>query len=118
MADTFPDIAPTYGSSPKNDFRVLEASFGDGYSQRAADGLNSSKITWSLTWEVRPVADITTINDFLVDKLGFEHFLWTSPTEVTERKWICKSINGPTPISAEASGYSTLSCEFEEVFDL
>ena len=114
MADTFPSIAPSYSSSPGTDFRILEATFGDGYSQRAADGLNSTKITWNLIWEVRTDADIAIINDFLVDKLGFEHFLWTAPND-TERKWICKSINGPTPVTA---GYATLSTEFEEVFDL
>lgn len=114
MADPLPDIAPSYASSGTTDFRTLRAPFGDGYSQRAADGLNSAPITWALTWENRPDADITTLYDFLVDKLGFEAFLWTAPDESSDRKWIARSLN-KTPVAA---GYSTLQTEFEEVFDL
>jgi phage-related protein len=114
MADPLPDIAPSYGSSGTTDFRVLEAPFGDGYSQRAADGLNSQRIFWSLTWENREDADVTTLYNFLADKLGYIAFLWTAPDESIERKWIARSMER-TPIAA---GYSTLQTEFEEVFDL
>jgi len=114
MADTFPDIPPSYSSAGATDFRVLEAPFGDGYTQRAADGLNSTPRTYNLLWESRPDADIATIYDFLIDKLGFEYFLWTAPGD-TERKWICKKPITKTPITA---GYTTLKCQFEEVFDL
>lgn len=115
MADTFPSISASYGSAGTTDFRIREAPFGDGYSQRAADGLNSVRRIWTLTWENRPDADIATIYDFLIDKLGYEHFLWTAPDESSPRKWICKENIAKTPIAA---GYSTLRCEFEEVFDL
>lgn len=117
MTDTFPAIPASYGSAGRTEFDVLEAPFGDGYSQRAANGLNSVKRTWALTWESRPNADITTIYDFLIDKLGFESFYWTAPGD-TQRKWICKAPLTKTPISAEASGYTTLKANFEEVFDL
>ena len=115
MADTFPSISPSYGSAGDTGFRVLEANFGDGYSQRAADGLNSVGRVWSLTWENRPDADIATIYDFLIDKLGFEAFLWTAPDEAAPRKWICGEDISKTPV---ATGYATIRCEFEEVFDL
>ncbi len=117
MADTFPAINPSYGAQGKTDFKTLDAEFGDGYSQRAADGLNSTPITWMLTWEARPNADIATIYDFLIDKLGFEYFLWTAPGD-TERKWICKDPITKTPVSAESSGYTTLKATFTQVFDL
>jgi len=114
MADPLPAVAPSYGSNGVTEFGVLEADFGDGYSQRAADGLNSKKINWSLTWENRPDADIASLYDFLIDKLGYIAFLWTAPDESAERKWIARSLT-KTPV---ASGFSTLRTEFEEVFDL
>lgn len=114
MADTLPDIAPSYSSSGTTDYKILEADFGDGYSQRAADGLNSKKISWSLTWENRPDTDVSTLADFLNDKLGYEAFLWTAPDETTERKWIARTLD----ITPVAAGFSTLRTAFEEVFDL
>ena len=40
--DTFsPPIEPTVSSTKEISYNVLRADFGDGYSQRAADGLNN-----------------------------------------------------------------------------
>lgn len=114
MTDTLPDIAPSYSAAEQTNLRTLEAQFGDGYSQRAADGLNSVQRAWSLTWQARPTADIDTLYDFLIDKLGFEAFYWTAPGDV-QRKWICKEPISRTPIS---TGHETLECQFEQVFDL
>lgn len=115
MADPLPDIPPSYTSRGDTGFRVREAEFGDGYSQRAADGLNSVGRVWSLTWQNRPNADVTTLYDFLVGKLGFEAFEWTAPDESSPRLWVCREGVTKTPVTA---GYSTLTAEFEEVFDL
>ena len=114
MTDTLPDIAVSYGANGVTEFGVLEADFGDGYSQRAADGLNSKKINWSVTWENRPDADIDSLYDFLIAKLGYEAFFWTAPDESSPRKWIARGLTR-TPV---ATGFSTLRTEFEEVFDL
>jgi phage-related protein len=112
---TLPAIPVSYTTSGKTDFRVLEAPFGDGYSQRAADGLNSVRRTWNVVWTARPDADIDSLYDFLVALLGYEKFQWTAPDESTERDWVCKDPITKTPITA---GYSTLRATFEEVFDL
>lgn len=117
MTDTLPDIASSYSSSNSTDFRTLSAPFGDGYTQRTADGLNSVKRTWRVLWKSRPVADINTLYEFLVAKLGQEAFNWTAPGDI-QRKWICRESLEKTPISAEASGYWDLNAEFEEVFDI
>ena len=114
MADTLPSIAPSYPLNDQTSLRTRQAQFGDGYSQRAADGLNSTPKVLNLVFQARPNADITTIYDFLVDKLGFEAFLFTAPND-TERKWICKEPISRDPVS---TGHSTLKCVFEEVLDL
>ena len=112
---TFPAFTPSYGSAGVTDFRVLRADFGDGYSQRAVDGLNNAKITWALTFEMLLDADAKTINDFLVDKGGATAFTWTAPNESSSREWVSDSPN-LTPIPGGTR--TTLTVNFEEVFDL
>ena len=112
---TFPDIAPSFSSSPTTQLKILEADFGDGYAQRAADGTNSVQDTWNLQWNNYSNADISSIITFLKARKGYELFNWTPPNETTSRKWICKTFTGGTP-----SGYniSSASATFTEVFDL
>lgn len=112
---TLPSIPPSYTTAGQTDFRVLIAPFGDGYNQRAADGLNSVKRTWSVVWTARPDADIDSLYNFLIALVGYEKFQWTAPDESSPRDWICKESLNKTPITA---GYSTLKAVFEEVFDL
>lgn len=112
---TLPDIPASYSTAGTTDFRILEAPFGDGYSQRASDGLNSVQRIWNIVWTARPDADIDSLYDFLVGLLGYDKFQWTAPDESTERDWVCKKPLNKTPITA---GYSTLKAVFEEVFDL
>ncbi|MGI0119683.1 phage tail protein [Zooshikella sp. RANM57] len=113
--ETLPDIPVSYGSSASTEFRVLEANFGDGYTQRAADGINNIRDTWSVTWENRDTADIFTLVKFLKARGGFQAFYWTPPGEVEPRKWICKAFDGPTPAGPDTY---TLEASFKEVFEL
>ena len=112
---TLPAIPASYSSAGQTSFRVLDAPFGDGYSQRAADGLNSIPITWNVVWTSRPDADIATLYNFLIALLGYEKFQWTAPDESSPRDWICREPIVKTPVTA---GYQTMKAVFEEVFDL
>ncbi len=113
MADTLPDIPISFSSNGSVNMRVLEAQFGDGYNQRAADGLNSISTDWSLVWTARPDADITILTDFFRSKFGFEIFLFTPPNDI-ERQYVCKDYK-PTPT---ADGFSSLTAKLEEQFDI
>ena len=48
-----PDKQLTKASTP----RVLTAKFGDGYEQRAVDGINNLAETYTLTFKTRPKAE-------------------------------------------------------------
>ena len=113
MTDTLPAIAPSYSSNGSISMRVLNAAFGDGYTQRAADGLNSISKDWTVTWTARPDADISTVKTFLDAKFGFEAFFWTPPND-SVRKFVCADYS-ETPV---VDGFSTLNAQFEEVFDI
>jgi phage-related protein len=59
-------------------FRVLGAQFGDGYKQRAADGINNDSQSWPLTFTGRST-DLAPIMAFLDARAGWQSFYWTPP---------------------------------------
>jgi phage-related protein len=65
-----PDKSMMKNSTP----RVLVASFGDGYEQRIADGINNLDETYTLTFATRLKADIDDIVAFLDLKKGVSSF--------------------------------------------
>lgn len=95
--------------------RTLEATFGDGYTQRAGDGLNALRRAVPAQWRAMPRDKLDAIVGFLEDRRGFEAFEWTIPGESTPRLFICK---GWTVAAAGSPRFFTLSATFEQVFDI
>jgi phage-related protein len=58
--------------------RVRSVQFGDGYSQKAADGLNSKSQSWPIS-HTGPQEQVRAIVDFLDLHRGAKAFLWTPP---------------------------------------
>ena len=112
----FPSNAqkPFYGSAPQKSFRTLSADFGDGYSQRLGDGLNTTIETWNLKWSVLTTAEKDVIVNFLDEREGYKAFNYTMPTESTSKKWICKSYKAE-PLQP---GLFSITASFERVYDL
>jgi phage-related protein len=87
---TFPTSpAPSQASSGAIRPRVNKMSFGDGYEHRSADGLNTTPLTYTLTWAKIPEADRVTFNNFLVARGGVENFQWTPPNG-SVLNWKCE----------------------------
>lgn len=107
--------APSVGSSKKRTPRILVAAFGDGFSQRAGDGVNPSSRSYSLTWTNMTTADADLIDDFLDARQGFEAFLWTPPRESADRKLVCKEWSRTY---GDGLGSDSLTATFVEVHDL
>lgn len=91
--------------------RVLSASFGDGYQQRVAFGINTQPRKWSLTFRDRASA-LQPAVDFLVARAGVESFDWTPPAGAAG-KFVCDGWSA-TPHSGR--GFIDLSATFREVF--
>lgn len=88
-APTFPGVEPTVESAgPENTLRVLKAKFGDGYEQRAADGINTQEIVWDVAWADLNLDDCDTITDFFVTQGGHSPFYWTPPNG-SAVLWVC-----------------------------
>lgn len=113
--DTFtPAFQPTVdGTQRVVKRRTNKAQFGDGYSQRSTDGLNTSLRTLTVNWSTLVSTDADVIEAFF-DAHGVTPFLWTPPLETVQRKWIA---GDSTQLYVEAMIVS-LSCPLEEVPDL
>jgi len=70
--------------------RVLAVRFGDGYEQRAADGINHQPERWNISFTKKSDADVQGVYDFLKARGGVEHFLWTPRGQASPRKFICR----------------------------
>jgi phage-related protein len=113
MPDTF-TIVPDRGFTRESKPRVNSASFGDGYSQRFAVGINTQDDTWSLTFRNRTIEDINAIITFLEDKKGATYFLWTPVGETTQVKVICSEWS----VDYNSEFSKSLSCKFTRVYDI
>ena len=93
--------------------RVLNAEFGDGYSQRAPDGLNTLMRKWRLQFTNRDQADCDAIEAFFEAQGGCLAFSWTPPTGAAGL-WICSAPDGWTR-SPQTGPVASISCTFKEV---
>ena len=115
MVTFVPPINPIYRSS--NDQvspRTLIAQFGDGYEQRAADGLNSLERDVNLVFDNLTVAQTDTVIAFFEARGGNEAFDYTLPWESTLRQFRVESWR-TTPKSFDTN---TVTARFREVFDI
>jgi len=103
-----PSFPPKVSYQP----RVTEATFGDGYSQRVGDGINTNPQSWSLTFAGIDNATADAIVSFLSGKAAVTSFTWTPPGG-TEIRVICKTWQRIRPTST----HSTVTATFDQVFE-
>jgi phage-related protein len=70
------NINPDRGLKADSKPRVLAATYGDGYEQRVAAGINNTPEVWNLTWKNRTSAEANKIIKFLEDQGGVTAFDW------------------------------------------
>ena len=110
-----PEIAPSQsGTSKSATANVNTAQFGDNYSQRARDGLNSISHALSLNWENLSFAQATGLDAFFEDHGGDEAFLYQIYGDSIQRMWVCASWKN----GYEGGVSGSYSATFQEVFDL
>lgn len=91
-------------------FRTLTAQFGDGYAQRAGDGINLRKGSWALEF-VGTSTKILAIKVFLDEHEGYKSFLYR-PT-LLPRAVSCVATQGYKLVEV-GPGISRLSVTIEE----
>jgi phage-related protein len=80
---------PDYGAKCDRAPSVRSVKFGDGYEQRAANGLNADMRKYSLTFSARAAAESAAIDAFLTTQGGVASFDYTHPGE-SSRKFVCR----------------------------
>lgn len=107
-------IAPSFSASCKRAPRTLGIRFGDGYEQRAEDGLNPDLQAWQLTFANVLVEDADTIESFFTTNAAhITPFVWTPPRAVSSSNFLCRTWTRTvaTPTT------DTIVATFEEVAD-
>ncbi|NDV20822.1 phage tail protein [Pseudodesulfovibrio sp. JC047] len=107
---------PSANMPRKRAARVNSLTYGDGYSQRSGDGLNSVADSISLAWPSLPKEKAAIIDDFLTERAGEKAFYWTAPRAATPQKWTCATWER-TPIKNK-TGWDRITATFTEAFDL
>ena len=92
---------------------VVEVSLGDGYEQRAPNGINPLKQSYDLVFSMREVAEAQAIEAFLRDAGGVDAFYYTPPDASVAVLVKCSEwrIDRDNPI------HRTISCTFVRVFE-
>ena len=99
--------------------KTLVASFGDGYEQRLADGINSVRLKFGLTFNTRTIEEIDEIASYLESVLAVESFEYgfkdtTALGEIKTIKVVCDSYN----VTYNNDMFASLTADFRQVFDL
>lgn len=88
--DTFnPPVAPSPGTMRKPEVKLLKATFGDGYTQAARDGLNAIQQVYELRWDVLTRGQADAIETFLEARAGTTPFLYQHPGTPAAIKMTC-----------------------------
>jgi len=102
-------------SSKNTKFRTIMTQFGDGYSQRAPDGINSSVDEWSIVWASLDATDKNTIVSALEAVGGWDILTWTPNGEAVEKKFI---VNEGFSMDILSGGVFNIQTKLVQVFDL
>jgi phage-related protein len=111
MTQTFTWVPAVSGLSGDTTLAVRKAQFGDGYAQRAADGLNNRSSSYSLTF-IGDAAKISAIFAFLDARAGAEAFYWT-PLLRQQSLFTCEKYTEPT----KDGDVYTITATFDQTFD-
>lgn len=81
-------------------FRRRVVQFGDGYSQKVGDGLNTKVQNWTLVFD-GSFAEAEQVTDFLDRHKGTLPFLWTPPGKASPRAFTCARYSETPHIGAQ-----------------
>jgi phage-related protein len=108
------DWAESPGTSVDETPRISETAFGDGYAQRAPDGLNANPQTWKMRFARCENAKANQIIAFFRAQGGHTAFDWTPLWATAPIKVICPTWSRSQPDEWELSD---ITATFKQVFE-
>lgn len=114
---TDPCWIPDIPVSRRQEWRLREANFGDGYSQRTLDGINALELSWSVTFENRDETVIAAMDAYLTAAHSGP-FVFLDPQSGKTYSVFCDSWQIDWNLKRRPRGqppitYGTLSAEFK-----
>lgn len=85
-----PPVGPSPGTTIKRRVNILEAEFGDGYSQPSPNGINHIRKELPLAWSGLTEYQMQQIDDFFTEHKGTEPFYYKPVGHREPLKWTCK----------------------------
>ena len=79
LLDGSTKAVPDKGFSRDDTPIIFKTTFGDGYEQRIANGINALNSKFNISFNTRPKAEIDDIIAFFTSKNGVTAFDWTIP---------------------------------------
>lgn len=102
-------------SSASRNYRTLTIKYGNGYEQRAQDGINSIEDTWKVQWSNLSAANFATLTAAFDTAAGTDYFTWTAPGDSTSKKWV---LTGQMSKTAKSGNLYEVAATLRQVFDL
>lgn len=109
-----PPMQPDIGIQRNLKPVTLKASFGDGYSQRVADGQNNKPLTLNLTWSNLLTTERDSIINFFKARRGYQSFFYTYQDESSPSVFICQEYSS----THVHSGIYTVTAVLQQVYDV
>lgn len=91
MAKETLTACPLVNASGDAEFRIKELQFGDGYPQRAPDGIHIDLRSYNLEFKGDPEY-VQGLDDFFTRHKGVTSFKWTAPDRKDERLYVCRGL--------------------------
>ncbi len=114
LGNVTPDKQMTRTTRPQ----ILMATFGDGYEQRAIDGINSLRETYTASFKTRTKEDVDDIVTYLESTNGVTAFNFTIPdTNSAGNEKTIKVVFVDYSINYEYDKFYTLSVNLRRVYE-
>jgi phage-related protein len=113
-------LNPSYSSNIVVLLRTRKVSFGDGYDQRAPDGINDQPLSFKATWRNRSLTVARELMKFFKGETPYDRrpidWFWMTPPLPFEnqRKFV---VEGNVEMVYEQANSYTISVTLREVFD-
>jgi phage-related protein len=117
------DWCPALDMSRKKERRLKTAQFGDGYQQRALDGINNIQRSWAVVYDYKPAEIIDAMEQYLEGTRG-QAFPFQDPADGKIYTVFCDTWEvqwqritfGTSGVRSNLNG--TLSAEFQQAYGL
>lgn len=110
-----PDIGVDFGFTQQTNSSVVTTEFGDGYNQRAVDGINVNRYMYNVSWTNIDTERMRVLRDFFRGTNCVTAFMWTPPDIEEDLTFVLEP--NTLQIIPVAHGIWNISATLSQVFD-